>query len=322
MRQGQASEALLVSASSDGILRWWNRHKTPVKDSKHINSGNQVSAIEAMIPSGNAGLITGHSDGKIFWRDSQGKADGKLVQWTPGQVQKLRLLPLSKNTFVSAAFISADNDLTDQLRWWRNMKPDKPERVPHERLTSWVQYDDDQIITGGDDGNNDGSLQLWTNGKRDGELVKSGLRSITSQIVLNDNLFHGINRPPLLMTGGEEGRITIWSPSMRRKPFGAQIFREELETGQKSNNCDTCSSIAALIQTSDGDLISGSTDGTIKVISPAKVVRAACELYAPLISNPTNSSERKAAQLCASQVPENRWDGVGWLRFIWSYLVS
>jgi WD40 repeat protein len=308
----QASKNLLVSASSDGILRWWNAERKVAKESPSVSAANKTTSVEAIIPGNHGGFITGDSDGRIYWWDSQGNQDGQAVQWTAGPVVKLRLLALSKNRFVSVGFFSAAGGFaTEQLSWWRNRKPDKPQTLAHSRLTSWVRLDDNQITTGGDEG----SLQLWTNGKRDGELVKTGLQSITAQIVLKESPFEGFSPPPLLMTGGEEGKVEIWNTGLRKQPSSPQLYREVLVTGQKG-------AITSLIQTSDGDLVSGSRDGSIKVLSPRKVVRAACELYAPLMNNAPNSSEHKAAVFCASQVPENWWDGMGWLRYIWNYLVS
>jgi hypothetical protein len=114
------------------------------------------------------------------------------------------------------------------------------------------------------------------------------------------------------MLGGDEGIIRLLRSDFRGSISDSQPDHESFETGQAR--------IMQLLEDSRGDLISGSEDGMIKVVSPRRIVQAACDLYQPLLDRPTNASEQEAAQLCACQIPETWWNLWGWVCFAWGML--
>jgi hypothetical protein len=125
---------------------------------------------------------------------------------------------------------------------------------------------------------------------------------------LRGNLLHG----PVLLTGGDQGEIRIWTSEIRDVGPDTQADHESFNTGQ--------SRIVAMLENRAGDLISAADDGSLKVISPRHVVQAACQHYQPQLKRPTNISEREAAQLCACQIPKHWWNLFGWLCFGWNLI--
>lgn len=298
--EASAGDAPLVASGSDGILYTWNRNRqlNPLKPKEE----NALSPITAMIAAGESVVISGHEDGSLRWQD----VHGQPVSQRPvdsGYAPVEKLLPLGRNLFVSAGGPPG----AERLRWWRGGTPQTSEGVPfpHDRLTSMVRWTGNQIVTAG----SEGSIQLWTNGKRDGDLLKTDHKTgVWSLIALRGNLLHG----PTLMLGGDEGIIRLFRSDFRGSTSDSQPDHESFETGQAR--------IMQMMEDSRGDLISGSEDGTIKVLSPRRIVKATCDLYQPLLHRPTNASEQEAAQLCACQVPEQWWNVWGWVCFTWGML--
>jgi WD40 repeat protein len=298
--EASAGEAPLVASGSDGVLYTWNRNRQ--LNRLKPKDGNQLSPITAMIAAGGPVVMTGHQDGSLRWHDVQGQPLSQQPV-DSGYAPVETLLPLGSNRFVSAGGPPG----AERLRWWRGGTPQTPEGVPfpHDRLTSMVRWTGNQIVTAG----SEGSIQLWTNGKRDGNMFKTEHKTgVWSLIALRGNLFHG----PTLMPGGGEGIIRLWKSDFRGSTSDSQLDHESFETGQAR--------IMQLLEDSRGDLISGSDDGTIKVVSPRRIVKAACDLYRPLLDRPTNASEKEAAQLCACQIPETWWNLWGWVCLAWGML--
>jgi len=303
-RKGQ-----LISAGSDGnhgMLFSWNKGR---KDSLLTTTEGTapVSPINAMIAAKNGVLITGHQDGTLRWWTLQDEGSSEGLGPAGFQHSGLQpvnqLLSLAGNRFVSAGGPAGE----ERLRWWKGSTPLSPQvvTIPHDRLTSMVRWKGNQVITGG----YEGSLQLWSNGKREGPAVKTSHNTqVWSLLKLRGNLLHG----PVLLTGGEQGNIRIWTSEIRNAGPDSQADHESLNTGQ--------SRIVAMLENKAGDLISAADDGSLKVISPRNVVQAACQQYQPQLKRPTNISEREAAQLCSCQIPQHWWNLFGWFCFGWNLI--
>jgi WD40 repeat protein len=253
-----------------------------------------------MIPSGRAEILTGHEDGTLRWTSLADSTSHE--RWVEaGMRPVVGLVSLAQQSVVVAGGAPG----TESLRWWRGPTPLSGQGVaiPHDRLTSMVRWKGHQLVTGG----SEGSLQLWTHGKPDGDLLRTDHNTgVWSLITLRGNLVHG----PVLLTGGDDGTIRIWASDIRHADPNSQADHESFETGQ--------SRVTKLMENSFGDLISGSSDGTIKVLSPRRIVRAACQHYAPLLNNPNTTPEKEAAQLCTCQIPDSWWEFWSWLCFGWN----
>ena len=125
-----------------------------------------------------------------------------------------------------------------------------------------------------------------------------------------------LNSPPLqsgvLLTAGENGQIGVWNSGFDTRERGLQPAHETINTGQGR--------IISLLETNAGDLISGSADGSIKITSPSKVVRAACQLYKPIMDQPSSVAEQKASELCSCPPPDQWWNVLQWLCFRWKLI--
>jgi hypothetical protein len=286
------SEQLLFSASktgTNGYLRLW-------KDQTVINDPKPSTPIQAMLLLNNTDLVTGDDQGALQWWTSRGNRKGSAI---PSGADPVRLMiALDSNNVVSVSGIP------DQLGWWKNGTPRTLRQDPTQqsRLTSITRWSGRNLITGG----SSGLIQQWRDGKRIGDPIPTDhTEGVWAMLKLNS--------PPLqsgvLLTAGENGQIGVWNSGFDTRERGLQPAHETINTGQGR--------IISLLETNAGDLISGSADGSIKITSPSKVVRAACQLYKPIMDQPSSVAEQKASELCSCPPPDQWWNVLQWLCFQW-----
>ena len=292
------SEQLLFSASkagTDGFLRLWkDQDPTVTTDLKPSTS------IQAMLLLNNTDLVTGDSQGELQWWTSQGKPKGPAIPSGGNSVQLLIALD-SKNV------VSASGN-PEQLRWWHDGKPRsfKQEPSKQSRLYSMSRWSSRNVFTGDESG----LIQQWSEGTRIGDPVQTDHKSGVWALLK-------LNSPPLqsavLLTAGKDdqlgGQIGVWNSGFHTRERGLQPAHETINTGQGR--------IISLVETNAGDLISGSDDGSIKITSPSKVVRAACQLYKPIMDQPSSVAQQEASELCSCPPPDHWWNALQWLCFQW-----
>jgi hypothetical protein len=292
------SEQLLFSASkagTDGFLRLWkDQDPTVTTDLKPSTS------IQAMLLLNNTDLVTGDSQGELQWWTSQGKPKGPAIPSGGNSVQLLIALD-SKNV------VSASGN-PEQLRWWHDGKPRSFKQEPsnQSRLYSMSRWSSRNVFTGDESG----LIQQWSEGTRIGDPVQTDHKSGVWALLK-------LNSPPLqsavLLTAGKDdqlgGQIGVWNSGFHTRERGLQPAHETINTGQGR--------IISLVETNAGDLISGSDDGSIKITSPSKVVRAACQLYKPIMDQPSSVAQQEASELCSCPPPDHWWNALQWLCFQW-----
>jgi hypothetical protein len=288
------SEQQLFSASkagTNGYLRLW-------KDQTVIND-KPSTPIQAMLLLNNTDLVTGDDQGALQWWTSRGNRKGSAI---PSGADPVRLMiALDSNNVVSVSGIP------DQLGWWKNgtLRSLRQDPTQQSRLTSISRWSGRDVITGG----SSGLIQQWRDGKRIGDPIPTDhTEGVWAMLKLNS--------PPLqsgvLLTAGENGQIGVWNAGLHTRERGSQPAHETINTGQGK--------IISLLETKPGDLISGSADGSIKITSPSKVVRAACQLYKPIMNQPSTLAEQKASELCSCPPPDQWWNVLQWLCFRWKLI--
>jgi hypothetical protein len=152
-------------------------------------------------------------------------------------------------------------------------------------------------------------IQQWREGKRIGDPIQTDHASgVWAMLKLNSRPFQSA----VLLTAGEKGQIGVWNSGFHTRERGLQPAHETSNTGQGR--------ITSLLETNAGDLISGSDDGSIKITSPSKAVRAACQLYMPIMDQPSSVAEQKASELCSCPPPDSWWNVLQWLCFGWNLI--
>jgi hypothetical protein len=289
------SEQRLFSASkagTDGYLRLW-------KDQTVINDPKPSTPIQAMLLLNNTDLVTGDDQGALQWWTSQGNQKGSAI---PSGADPVRMIiSLDNHNLVSVSGIP------EQLGWWKNgtLRPFRKDPTQQARLTSISRWSGQDVITGG----SSGLIQQWREGKRIGDPIQTDHTSgVWAMLKLNSRPFQSA----VLLTAGEQGEIGVWNSGFQTRERGLQPAHETINTGQGR--------IISLMETNAGDLISGSDDGSIKIISPSKVVRAACQLYKPIMDQPSSVAEQKASDLCSCPPPDQWWNVLQWLCFGWNLI--
>ena len=248
----------------------------------------------------NTDLVTGDSQGALQWWTSQGKPKGPAIPSGGNSVQLL--IALDSTNVVSAS------GNPEQLRWWHDGKPRSFKQEPsnQSRLYSMSRWSSRNLITGDESG----LIQQWSEGTRIGDPVQTDHKSGVWALLK-------LNSPPLqsavLLTAGKDdqlgGQIGVWNSGFHTRERGLQPAHETINTGQGR--------IISLVETNAGDLISGSDDGSIKITSPSKVVRAACQLYKPIMDQPSSVAQQEASELCSCPPPDHWWNALQWLCFQW-----
>lgn len=289
----QGKDRLLVSSGSDGRLRWWNKNEHVVHE-----SSEPLPTVESMISTADGNLITGHGDGSMrLWKDNQ---PTKMSQAVDGPVS--RMISLSQQTFVAAGGTPGE----EEIQWWKISLSSSTatERTKQDRIMSMVKYKSGEIITGG----LEGSVQRWKNGRMIGEPIETDHQSagVLSLVILNNGLL-GV---PVLVSAGGNGELNIWNRGLEPTEIGIRPKHETLSVGLDG--------ITSLLETGDGALVSGGEDGSIKIVSPRKVVAAACREYERVTVQPDDLAEKEAAQLCRCQPPDQWWKVWRWICYWWN----
>jgi hypothetical protein len=293
------TEQELISASTDGFLRWWNKDQAIPRLSEQPPVGRASNPIRAMLLLNNTDLVTGDSQGALQWWSSRGERKGFAI---PSGADPVRLMiALDSHNLVSVSGIP------EQLGWWKNgiLRTFRKDPTQQSRLTSISRWSGQDVITGG----SSGLIQQWREGKRIGDPIQTDHASgVWAMLKLNSRPFQSA----VLLTAGEQGEIGVWNSGFQTRERGLQPAHETINTGQGR--------IISLMETNAGDLISGSDDGSIKIISPSKVVRAACQLYKPIMDQPSSVAEQKASDLCSCPPPDQWWNVLQWLCFGWNLI--
>ena len=292
------SEQQLIAASTDGLLRWGNNQQT-LQEFGLNRGGAPSSPIQTIQPLNNSDLnksdlVSGDAKGALQWWTSKGKPKGPPIPSGADPVKQL--IVLDSNNLVSVS------GLPEQLRWWNNGTPRSFSQEPSKdsRLTSISRWSGQEVITGAASG----LIQRWNHGKRIGDPIATDHTSgVWAMLKLNSPPFGSA----VLLTAGEGGQIGIWNSGFQTGVRGLQPNHETISTGQGK--------IISLLETNSGDLISGSEDGSLKITSPSRVVRAACELYKPIMAQPSSAAEREASELCSCPPPDQWWNLFQWLCF-------
>jgi hypothetical protein len=193
--------------------------------------------------------------------------------------------------------------IPEQLGWWKNrsLRPFRKDPTQQARLTSISRWSGQDVITGG----SSGLIQQWREGKTIGDPIQTDHTfGVWAMLKLNSRPFQSA----VLLTAGENGEIGVWNDGFYTRERGLQPAHEKINTGQEGR-------MTSLLETNAGDLISGSDDGSIKITSPSKVVKAACQLYKPIMDQPSSVAEQKASKLCPCPPPDHWWDVKHWLCF-------
>ena len=292
----------IISADSYGSLQWWKTDAGGIHRTGQPIDEYKSNQIKSMIATDDSELITGHQNGALQWRNKRGDKIGSPASTGAGPVHLL--IGLGNKRVVS---VSGTSDI---MRWWEHRKALQPsnEMSKQARVTSLARWSGEQVLAGA----TDATVQKWVNGKKVGSLFQTyhdqeKLGGVGAMLQLRGAYFGN----PVLLTAGEEGKIKIWSSGIdTMRPHGQPDY-EEFSTGQEGG-------IVQLFETGSGDLISGSDKGSLKLISPRKVVKAACKHYESIMNKPRSDSEKEASALCACQPPEHLWDLLRWLCFNWN----